>query len=111
MGTEFEAAIDSLASILATDVLVSMGFSRLDQTIFFLLWASLLFALMVFLFFGVMGFSEGTDFAAIVNGALPVFFSSFAWLAESTYWEGLERRLEQLDKNILASINKFGNKL
>ena len=109
--TEFEACMDALTDILVVDVLVSMGFSRLEQTVIFALWGALLLGLMFFLFVGVQGFSQGTEFAAVVNGALPVFFSTFAWLAESTYWDGLTRRLNQVDKCILASFNKFGNKL
>jgi hypothetical protein len=90
--------------MVSIDVLCDMGFSRIDQTVIFIMQMGALFAIICFLFFGIQGFQHGTDFGAVVNAALPVFFSSIAWVAEAGYWAQLEEQLDHM--NIIKKIKE-----
>ena len=87
--------------LLTDEVMRSVGLSKIDQTIVFLIQLGVLFSLFAFLFFGVQGFHEGT--APGTMTALPVFASVLVSIAESSYFEVRRKRLSPA--NIMRQIS------
>ena len=96
-----ELALRGIIVLLTDEVMRSVGLSKIDQTIVFLIQLGVLFSLFAFLFFGVQGFHEGS--APGTMTALPVFASVLVSIAESSYFEVRRKRLSPA--NIMRQIS------